>query len=179
MNKNIKFIIGDISSQDTKAIVNAANNSLLGGGGVDGAIHRAAGPELLKECIGLKGCKTGEAKLTKGYNLKSEYVIHTVGPVYRSGTKTEKNLLASAYKNSLKLAMENDIRSISFPSISTGAYSYPPKEASYLALEAVMGFLKEYPNSFDEIRFVLFSKSLYDIFLKAYYDLIKVERKNG
>jgi O-acetyl-ADP-ribose deacetylase (regulator of RNase III) len=170
---NIKFIIGDISAQDTQAIVNAANNSLLGGGGVDGSIHRAAGPELLEECRKLNGCRTGEAKLTNGYKLRSKYVIHTVGPIYKNGNENERTVLASAYKNSLELAMEKGIRSLSFPSISTGAYSYPPQEASRVAIGTVLGFLKDHPNAFDEIRFVLFTKPLYDIFIVTYNELKK------
>ena len=171
--KTIRFVIGDISLQDTQAIVNAANKTLLGGGGVDGAIHKAAGPELLEECKTLEGCKTGEAKLTKAYKLKSDYVIHTVGPVYKNGSDEEKKLLALAYRNSLKLAIAHGIKSISFPSISTGAYRYPVKEASYVAIKEVLLFVSADPNAFSEIRFVLFTKSLYDVFISSYNELIQ------
>ena len=132
----------DITKLEVDAIVNAANNSLLGGGGVDGAIHRAAGPELLKECRMLNGCKTGEAKITKGYNLPAKYVIHTVGPVY-SGSPEDAMMLKRCYMNSMKLAIENDCRSIAFPSISTGAYRYPINMAAEIAVNTVLEILRE------------------------------------
>lgn len=134
---NIIVTIGDITQSDCECIVNAANNSLLGGGGVDGAIHRAAGKELLKECISLGGCETGEAKITKGYNLKARYIIHTVGPVYMCRDEDAK-LLRNCYFNSLNLAKENNIHSISFPAISTGVYGYPIKEATAIAVSSVL-----------------------------------------
>lgn len=162
----IETVLGDITKQtDVEAIVNAANNSLLGGGGVDGAIHRAAGRELLAECRTLNGCETGEAKITSAYKLPCKYVIHTVGPIYRGGNSGEPQLLANAYKNSMKLAMENKIRTIAFPSISTGVYSYPLEEAAEIAVKTVNDFYMEHQNEFDCIRFVLFddrTKQAYD-----------------
>lgn len=162
----ILLLRDDITAQDTQAIVNAANTTLLGGGGVDGAIHRAAGPELLRECRIIHdrngGCPTGQAVLTSGANLSAEYVVHTVGPVYRDGNHGEPELLGAAYLNSLETAAEKGITSISFPSISTGAYRYPKEQACTIALNAVA----ESPHleQFTEIRFVLFS----DADLKIY-----------
>ena len=162
----IETVLGDITKQtDVEAIVNAANNSLLGGGGVDGAIHRAAGRELLAECRTLNGCETGEAKITSAYKLPCKYVIHTVGPIYRGGNSGEPQLLANAYKNSMKLALQNKIRTIAFPSISTGVYSYPLEEAVEIAIKTVNDFYLEHQNEFDCIRFVLFdarTKQAYD-----------------
>jgi O-acetyl-ADP-ribose deacetylase (regulator of RNase III) len=150
--EKIKIHKGDITKLKIDTIVNAANTTLLGGGGVDGAIHRAAGKELLDECKKLNGCKTGEAKITKGYNLSAKYVIHTVGPVWNGGKHDEDELLASCYRNTLKLAVESGIKSIAFPAISTGVYSFPLKRAAKIALDEVTKFL----NHNDEIEKVIF-----------------------
>jgi O-acetyl-ADP-ribose deacetylase len=169
---SIEIIKGDITKLEVDAIVNAANTSLLGGGGVDGAIHRAAGKELLEECRKLNGCKTGQAKITKGYKLPAKFVIHTVGPVWNGGKKHEAEKLESCYFNSLTLAKENNLRSIAFPAISTGVYSYPYKAATSIALKTTIRFLKE--NSIPEkVIFVCFNDELLQIY-KEEFDSISL-----
>ena len=156
---------GDITKDHgVTAIVNAANTSLLGGGGVDGAIHRGAGPELLAECRLLNGCKTGKAKITKAYRLPCEYVIHTPGPCWNGGTSRERELLASSYRSCLELAVENGIRSIAFPSISTGIYRFPLEEAASIAVKTAKEFAEQHPGALDVIKWVLFD----DRTLEAY-----------
>lgn len=161
--KNIKVYQGDITKLSVDAIVNAANKSLLGGGGVDGAIHRVAGPELLAECRTLHGCKTGEAKITKGYKLPAKYVIHTVGPIY-SGKKEDAGMLANCYINSLELAAKNDIHSIAFPAISTGVYGYPLGEATYIATKAVYHWLLCHDDYKIEVIYCCFDGKTADIY---------------
>jgi len=148
---------GDITLEEVDAIVNAANETLLGGGGVDGAIHRAAGPELLTECRALHGCPTGQAKITRGYRLKARHVIHTPGPIWRGGAAGEKDLLASCYRNSLNVAATDGVHTIAFPSISTGVYGYPIEEASQIALREACVFLKSH-KEITEVHFVCFSE---------------------
>lgn len=164
MKNRIEIIQGDITQQAVDAIVNAANCSLLGGGGVDGAIHRAAGPELLAECRTLNGCKTGEAKITKGYKLPAKYVIHTPGPVWHGGSKGEAELLRSCYLNCLALASENGCKTVDFPSISTGVYHFPLEKASEIAIGAIAEYLSAHPG-LERVRMVCFDERT-----KGYYE---------
>lgn len=166
MSQLISVIQGDITRQQVDAIVNAANNSLLGGGGVDGAIHRAAGPKLLEECRQLKGCATGEAKITKGYNLPARWVIHTVGPIWEGGRHGEDELLASCYRSCLTLAEQYQIKTIAFPGISTGVYRFPVERAAQIAVAQIRSFL-ENKNFLEQVILVCFSQSAYDINLAA------------
>lgn len=167
----IGLIMGDITEESTEAIVNAANSALAGGGGVDGAIHRAGGPEIMKECRRIGYCPAGNAVITTGGGLKAGRVIHTVGPVYRDGAHGEGQTLKSAYQSSLRLAIDNGITSISFPSISTGAYGYPLKEASEVALRAVIEFIRANPG-LKTVRFVLFSGSDLETYEKTLKSLL-------
>ena len=167
MGERIEIVEGDITKQEVDAIVNAANTSLLGGGGVDGAIHRAAGPELLEETSKIEGCPTGEARVSKGYRLPATWVIHTVGPVWRGGHKNEENLLANCYKNSFEAARDLGIKSIAFPSISTGAYGYPVEKAASTAMETVINFLSKSHGSVERVTFVLFDSRTYDVYEKV------------
>lgn len=166
-NSLLSLIQGDITQQDTEAIVNAANSGLLGGGGVDGAIHRAGGPIILQECKAIRAkqgqCPTGEAVLTTGGNLKARFVVHAVGPVWQGGASDEDALLRNAYWNSLRLAVENNIRTIAFPSISTGVYGFPIERASRIAFETVKMFVQKY-QSIQEVRFIVFSRNDFDIY---------------
>ncbi len=172
INKGILSLIeGDITKQDTEAIVNAANKSLRGGGGVDGAIHRAGGPKILEECIKIGGCETGEAVITTGGNLKARYIIHTVGPIYKDGKHGEPLLLESCYRNSLKLASSRGIKSIAFPSISTGAYGYPMEKASEIALRIAMDYLNKHTD-IELIRFVLYGREAYEIYERRLKQLL-------
>ena len=159
----IEIVRGDITKLDVDAIVNAANTTLLGGGGVDGAIHRAAGPELLAECRTLGGCRPGDAKITRGYRLPARFVIHTVGPIWRGGKHDEAQTLANCYRNSLRLAVENGIKTIAFPAISCGAYRYPIREAARIALETTREFLAT-TDKIDKVIFVLWSEDIYETY---------------
>ncbi len=164
------LVEGDITQADTQAIVNAANSRLAGGGGVDGAIHRAGGPEIMAECRKIGGCPTGQAVITTAGRLKAEKVIHTVGPIYQ-GTPRDAELLAECYRNSLALAAEHGLRSIAFPSISTGAYGYPLEDAARVALAAVKEGIEAHPGAFDEVRFVLFGSRAFDAYRRALEEL--------
>ena len=167
----LELVRGDITQQDTDAIVNAANTTLLGGGGVDGAIHRAGGPAILGECRTLGGCATGDAKITTGGKLRARQVIHTVGPVYRDGGAREADLLASAYRRSLEVASENGVRSLAFPSISTGAYRYPIRDAARIAIDTVSAYMRDHPE-IELVRFVLFSDADLAVYEEALRDVI-------
>jgi O-acetyl-ADP-ribose deacetylase (regulator of RNase III) len=159
----LELVEGDITHQDTEAIVNAANPSLLGGGGVDGAIHRAGGPQILEECKGIGSCPTGEARITGGGRLKARYVIHAVGPVYKDGRQHEPDLLASAYRSSLELASRHKIKSVAFPSISTGVYGYPMEAAAEIAVTTVRRYLEGHPE-IQQVRLVLFGTMAYEVY---------------
>ena len=162
----IDTLLGDITQVQADAIVNATNCTLLGGGGVDGAIHRAAGPELLAECRTLNGCETGRAKLTKGYRLPAKYVIHTPGPIWKGGDNGEKELLASSYRSCLELAVEHGCKSVAFPSISTGVYRFPLELAAPIAVKTVRAFLADHPQ-IEQVTFVCFSQQVKDAYDKA------------
>ncbi|SFV28219.1 O-acetyl-ADP-ribose deacetylase [Thermoflavifilum thermophilum] len=165
----IHVVQGDITRLQVDAIVNAANSSLLGGGGVDGAIHRAAGPELLEACRKIGGCPTGEARITPGFRLPARYVIHAVGPVWRGGKHGEAELLASCYRHSLQLAADHGLKQIAFPAISTGAYGYPFEEASRIAIRTVKEWLQTH-DKIEEVYFVLFSNHHYQTFLQLFQE---------
>lgn len=165
----MRIVEGDITKMEVDAIVNAANPTLMGGGGVDGAIHRAAGPELLKECKQLGGCPTGEVRVTKGYNLPAKWVIHTVGPVWKGGGHNEDELLRSCYRESLKAASNLGVRSIAFPSISTGAYGFPFERACRIAIKEVSDFLKSHDDM--EVIFVCFGKEAYETYKRIYQEI--------
>ena len=166
----IEIIQGDITQLEVDAIVNAANQSLLGGGGVDGAIHRVAGPQLLEECRALNGCPTGEARITAGYNLHARHVIHTVGPVWHGGDRNEDNLLAGCYSNSMRLAVEHKLRSIAFPSISTGVYRFPVERASRIALRVILDFLAT-EESAPRVVMTCFYEQDLNVYRRAYHEL--------
>jgi O-acetyl-ADP-ribose deacetylase len=166
----LELVEGDITQQDTDAIVNAANAALRPGGGVDGAIHRAGGPAIEAECRRLGGCPTGEARVTTGGNLKARQVIHTVGPVYRDGRHREPDLLASCYRESLKLASAKGIKSLAFPSISTGIYGYPIEDAARIAVKTVTDYLAQHPE-IERVRLVLFGRAAYEVYAKALEEL--------
>ncbi|MFO7918454.1 MAG: O-acetyl-ADP-ribose deacetylase [Anaerolineae bacterium] len=170
MEDRLNIIQGDITELDVDAIVNAANEMLLGGGGVDGAIHRAAGPELLEECRTLGGCEMGQAKITGGYDLKADWIIHTVGPVWQGGDANEDNILAQCYRDSLALAQEHPIETIAFPAISTGAYRFPVERAARIAITEVLEFLKENDTP-EHVVLVCYGDRTYDIYQKVLQEI--------
>ncbi len=169
-NTTLSLVKGDITREETDAIVNAANKRLAGGGGVDGAIHRAGGPRIMEECRRIGGCPTGDAVITTGGNLKAKYCIHTVGPVYRDGSSGEGSLLSNAYRHSLEKASENGLKSVAFPSISTGVYGYPIRDAAQIALKTVIGFIRDH-SDMDLVRFVLFSEKDLEIYKQVLTNL--------
>lgn len=178
MDKRIEIIQADITKLNVDVLVNAANSSLMGGGGVDGAIHRAAGPELKEECRALRGCKTGESKITEAYKLSAKYIIHTVGPVWYGGHKNEAELLVSCYKTSLDLCEKHDLKTIAFPSISTGAYKFPFEKAAQIALNTINEFLSE-SSSIEKVTIVVFSEKDFNKYMREIKKWIKNEgRKN-
>ncbi len=166
MKARLKILKGDITQLNVDAIVNAANPTLLGGGGIDGAIHAAAGPELFDECQKLGGCQTGQAKLTHGYNLQAKYIIHTVGPVWRGGSKGEPQLLSACYESTLSLALQNGFKNIAFPAISCGVYGYPVSQAAAIAINETVNFLKLH-NVIESITFVCFDETIFDAYTHA------------
>jgi O-acetyl-ADP-ribose deacetylase len=172
MSDRIVVVEGDITRMDVDAIVNAANNSLLGGGGVDGAIHREAGPELLQETRTLGGCPTGEARITRGYRLPCRHVIHTVGPIWQGGGEGEDELLANAYRSSLALAKEHGIRTIAFPSISTGAYGFPLERAARIAVQEIADFMADDPGSLEQVTIVAFSPEAREAYTRALREIV-------
>ena len=171
----LSLLQGDITRQETDAIVNAANSSLMGGGGVDGAIHRAGGPKILEECKAIVARQgrlpAGQAVITTGGNLSAKYVIHTVGPIWQGGSRGEDRVLASAYRESLQLARQNNLKSIAFPSISTGAYGYPVREAARVAIRTTAAFLREEDSTLEDVRFVLFDSGTFEAYARAVEEL--------
>ena len=172
----VRIAVGDITKEETEAIVNAANSSLMGGGGVDGAIHRAGGPQILEECREIRlqegMCPPGQAVITSGGNLKAKYVIHTVGPIWRGGNGDEDRVLSEAYRNSLHLALKKKIKSIAFPSISTGAYRFPIERAARIALLTIIEFIKDHPGELQEIKMVLYTEKDFQIYSEIWRELI-------
>lgn len=167
MKTKLQVVQGDITKLQVDAVVNAANSSLLGGGGIDGAIHEAAGPNLLEECRKIGGCPTGQARLTKGYHLPAQYVIHTVGPIWRGGAKGEPQLLASCYESTLLLALENNVKTIAFPAISCGIYGYPISQAAPIAVKETANFLELHQDNIETVYFVCFDDAIAEAYQQA------------